>query len=86
MEANRPGVINLKVSNVGKARNGVVVFLDEVSRQTITSSDYQMSPVFPGDHFVKIQGLVNEKTVTAGVSVRVEAGQSIVATLSLPES
>jgi len=86
LEASRPGVINLKVSNVGKAKNGVVVFLDDVPRQTITSTDYQMSPVFPGDHFVKIQASIGEKPVTAGASIRVEAGQSITMTLSLPES
>jgi len=85
LEASRPGVINLKVANVGKFRNGVTVFLDEVPRQTVTSTECQLSPVFPGDHFVKVQGSINDKTVMAGAPVRIEPGQSVTVTLSLPE-
>src|ERR1043166_2320488 len=86
LEASRPGVINLKITNAGKFSNGVTVFLDEVPRQTVTSTECQLSPVFPGDHFVKVQGSINNKTVMAAAPVRIEPGQSMMVTLSLPES
>jgi hypothetical protein len=87
LESNKPGVINLKVANASNFREGVTVLLDEVPRQTITSNECQLSPVFPGDHFVKVQAIgVNGNLVTAGAPLRIDAGQSVTVELSLPAS
>jgi hypothetical protein len=84
LEINKPGVINLTVKNANTVSNGVVVLLDEVARQTITTDECQLSPVFPGNHFVKIQADIGGRIVTAGAPVRTEPGRSVSLTLSLP--
>jgi SMODS and SLOG-associating 2TM effector domain 2 len=86
LETNKPGTINLTVKNAGAVTGGVTVLLDEVARQTITTNECQLSPVFPGDHFVKIVATIGGKSVTAGAPVRMASGQSVPLILSLPSS
>lgn len=83
IEANKPGVINLTVKNAAAFTSGVTVLLDGVPRQTIMASDCQISPVFPGDHFVEVRAKANGKEISAGGAVRLEPGHSVPLALSL---
>lgn len=86
LEASKPGVINLTVKNANAFAGGVTVVLDGVPRQTITASDCQLAPVFPGDHLVEVRAKINGKDVSCGAAMRIEPGQAVPLSLSLPTS
>jgi hypothetical protein len=84
LESSKPGVINLTVTNIAQFKDGVVVLVDDQPRQTTLSTVCQITPVFPGDHLVRVKAIWKGNEVTDSKSVKLAPGQTVSLTLTLP--
>jgi hypothetical protein len=80
-EGELPGSLQLAVSGVERADQGVVVSVDGAPMQTITSSSCTLRALSPGQHRIHVKGSIGGQELEASDLVTIASGQ--VATLSI---
>ena len=82
--AQRPGAVDVTVTNGMEATEGFAVALDGMTVATVRGTKYQIGSVPPGPHKVSITGMVKGKSLDASELVVVPPGDIGKATLAFP--
>ena len=84
-EAERPGAIEITVTNGMDTDGGFTVMLDGMAQKTVVGGTrYQIGYVPPGPHKITVTGAVKGKLLEASEIVTVPPGVMAKATLALP--
>jgi len=83
-ENNRPGVIELTVTNGELAEQGLTAVVDGITLGHTRGQRLQIGHIFPGQHDVVVHGVVDDKEVQASDVISMTAGGIVELKLTLP--
>jgi hypothetical protein len=85
-ETQQPGIIDLTVTNGHLAEQGLTVVINGVAVALMRGQQLKIGHILPGQHDVRVQGIVEGKEVQASGVINMVAGAIAELKLSLPPS
>ncbi|MDM8558334.1 SLATT domain-containing protein [Candidatus Parabeggiatoa sp. HSG14] len=85
-ETQRPGIIDLTVTNGNLAEQGLTVVINGVAVALMRGQQLKIGHILPGQHDVRVQGVVEGREVQASGVVNMITGTIAELKLSLPVS